>query len=162
MNSPRAVCFLLLAIFVTLAGCNTPTRSGNVTATVIDFRPTDASIWETRATLSLRYTNTGISALHLEGAAHKLYLNGSYIGQAVTHEGLELPALGTATQAITLFLENLALVQKLEGLQTATAIEYRLESILYVNTTEGRSSAIKTSAAGKLDLSELRRGMGRE
>jgi hypothetical protein len=71
---------------------------------------------ETSAELMLRYTNETIEPLALAGSAHRLYLNGSYVGLAVSNESMSIPQLGTATQTVTIHLENLALVRKLRQL----------------------------------------------
>jgi LEA14-like dessication related protein len=141
-------------VFAALAGCNSLTRSGRVTTTVVDFRPSQASLLETQAQLTLRYVNEEAEDLELSGSVHELYLNGGYVGKAVSKDSLALPRLSSATQTVTVFLENLALIQKLQGLQGMQAISYRLDSQLYVGTAK-ESRRIRTSCTGQLDLSAL-------
>ena len=85
---------------------------------------------------------------------HRLYLNESYVGRAVTSERLNVPALSTVTQTVTIHLENLTLMRKVVEFSNTQAprIAYRLESRLHP-ADGGRFGGIATSTAGELDLS---------
>jgi hypothetical protein len=114
---------------------------------------------ETSAELMLRYTNETIEPLALAGSAHRLYLNGSYVGLAVSNESMSIPQLGTATQTVTIHLENLALVRKLRQLPSDRMIKYRLESTLH--RAEGKGlDAFRVVSTGELDLSSLTQKLG--
>ena len=136
------------------SGCATFDRSTEASVNVIDLRPTEASLFETSAELALRYTNESGEPLALAGSAHRLYLNGSYVGRAVSNESLNIPALSTTTQTVTIHLENLTLVRKLRELPSAQAIKYRLESALHRRDGKGLGT-IRTASTGELDLSGL-------
>ena len=93
----------------------------------------------------------------LVGSAHRLFVNGSFVGRAVSSERVTIPQFGTATQTVTVYLENLVLARKAMELGNAPAIAYRLDSQLQP-ADGGRYGGIKTSTTGELDLSGLTAG----
>lgn len=150
-----AACRFLLAVFALGGGaCTTLPRGGGIGVTVADVRPLQASLLESSIALTLRLTNEALQPLTLAGSSHRLFLNGSYVGRAVSNERLTLPPLGTATQTVTVYLENLTLVRKAAELSNAPKINYRLESRLHPADGDGFGS-IKAVATGELDLSGL-------
>lgn len=137
-----------------LPGCASFSRTGGVAVNVVNVLPTQASLFETSAALTLRLINETTEPLVFVGSTHRLYLNGSYVGRAVSDRPLTVPQLGTVTQTVTVYLENLALVRKLAEWQNTTLIDYRLESRFH---PEGGSfGAFRAVATGELDLRGLR------
>ena len=147
-------CAALALVVLSGSGCATFSRSSTLSVSVTNVLPTQASLLETRAALTLRFVNEGVEPLNLTGGVHRLYLNGSYVGRAVTNERLTVPALGTVTQTITIYLENLTLVRKVAELSNTQTprIAYRLESRLHP-VDDRAFGGIATSTAGELDLS---------
>jgi LEA14-like dessication related protein len=135
-----------------LAGCATDLRISGVSITVTDLRPLNATVFETQAALTLRYINESVVPIAVSGSTHKLYLNDSYIGKAVSKDAVGLPSLNTATQTVTLFIENLSLVRKLQELDRNSTISYRIESVLLVEAGEAYDN-VKVRSTGTLDLS---------
>ncbi len=150
MNIRRCCSCLLVLVSLVLAGCS-GVKLGGVTATVIDFRPTEASLLESTGTLTIRYTNENISPLGFSGSSHKLYLNGRYVGKAVSDQPFGVPPLNTVTQDVTIHLENLALVRQLLAVRDSQTAAYRLESVLFQTIYEEKFE-IKTRSEGSLDL----------
>lgn len=147
---------LAAAVLGFAAGCATLAARGLIGLSVVNLRPKQASLFETSAELTLRYTNESTQPLPLAGSAHKLYLNGTYVGRAVTDERVTVPALGTVTQSVVVYLENLTLLRKAAELSGAGApvVGYRLESRLH--PAEGdRLGGVRLSSSGELDLSGL-------
>lgn len=146
-----------------VGGCATLGEHEGVSLSVVDLLPTQASLFETSASLKLRFTNESTQPLVLSGGSHRLYLNGSYVGRAVSSERLTIPALGTNTQTVVVHLENLTLFRKAAELSnsTAPAIGYRLESRLHSakGSTFGR---LQVTSSGELDLSGLTRSPARD
>ena len=68
-------------------------------------------------------------------------------------EPLELPALSTQTQEITLTLSNFALLGLVRELQRNPVALYRIESTLFTSGTFSR--ALRTRQTGTLDLTAL-------
>jgi hypothetical protein len=83
------------------------------------------------------------------------------VGQAVSNERLTLPQLGTATQTVTVYLENLTLVKKFTELSNSNAptISYRLESRLHAADSQ-HNRTIVTNTTGELDISGLMSAAG--
>jgi LEA14-like dessication related protein len=144
----------LSAIF--LSGCASLAPRGVVDVSVIDVRPTQAALLETTAVLTLRFTNESPAPLQLKGSTHRLYLNGSSVGRSVNNDTLTIPALSTATQQVTIHLENLTLVRKATEFSKApTAIAYRLESQLFTADGPSATGRLRATATGQLDIRGL-------
>src|SRR3954469_8414359 len=105
--------FLVLALIsLLLAGCGGAGAvfQRGLNESLVDFRPTEASLLESRGTLTIRYTNETIAPLGYSGAKPKPHLNGSYVGKAVSKQPFGVPPLNTVTQDVSVQFENLALV----------------------------------------------------
>jgi len=145
-----------LGLGLVLGGCATFTDTGGLSVSVTHVQPTQASLLETVAELTVRLTNETPRALTLAGSAHRLYLNGSYVGRAVSNERVTVPELGTLTQTVTVHLENLTLIRKMTELSQTevSVISYRLDSTLHPADGQGYRS-IRATSTGELDLSAL-------
>jgi LEA14-like dessication related protein len=153
--SCRAPWAPFLAAVTLLAGCATFAPPPPLGTSVINLRPLTSTLLETSLEATLRLTNEGMQPLALAGSTHKLYVNDSYVGRAVSNERMTVPALGTITPAITVYLENLALVRKAaEFSQAPGKLAYRLESRFHP-AEDSRFGDIKTTASGELDLAGL-------
>ncbi|HYD82716.1 MAG TPA: LEA type 2 family protein [Opitutus sp.] len=149
--------FLLVASFF-FAGCS-GVKLGGVTATLIDFKPTQATLLESTGTLTIRYTNENISPLGFSGSSHKLYLNGSYVGKAVSDQPFGIPPLNTVTQDVTIHFENLSLVRQLLAVRETQTAAYRLESVIFQTVYE-EEYEYKTRSEGSLDLRGVSEAIG--
>lgn len=122
--------------------------------TLVTLRPIQTSLFETTAELTLRFTNESAQPLAFAGSTHRLYLNGTYVGRAVTNERLAVPQLGTTTQTLTAHVENLALMRKAQELGNVSTVSYRIDSRLHATPESGGRTFAATSV-GQLDLSGL-------
>lgn len=159
MRIPRLL-LPLVAFLATFTGCATDFKLSDISVSIVSIRPISATALETQASMTLRFTNANVLAIGVDGTTHKLYLNGTYVGQAVNNEAVGLPPLGTTTADITIQLENLALVKQLlksAGEQSAT---YRLDSRLYVRAGEDWQN-YNCSQQGSVDLQALAAAVGR-
>ena len=136
-----------------LPSCATAPEANLVSTSLVGLRPLQASLFETTAEMTLRVTNESPQPLVLGGSSHKIYVNDTYIGKAVTNEVLTVPPLSTATQTVSTHLENLALVRKVQELSTAAApiVAYRIESRLFSTGPQG-AGTLRATATGQLDL----------
>jgi LEA14-like dessication related protein len=150
----RSVLALALAGGVLLGGCATLPKEGGVAVSLVSLRPVQTSLFETSAELTLRFTNEAPRPVTLAGSTHRLYVNGTYVGRAITHEPLTVPHLGTMTQTVTAHLENLALMKKAQEMTTVTTVGYRIDSRLHTAEAQGGGTMAATST-GELDLSGL-------
>jgi LEA14-like dessication related protein len=142
------------ALLACLAGCATLAPGPTVGLSVVNLRPLQSTVLETGLELTLRLTNESAQPLVLAGSTHKLYLNDSFVGRAVSNERVTVPAFGTATPAVTVYLENLTLLRKATEFAQAPKLAYRLESRLH--PADGAAFGdVLARATGELDLAGL-------
>lgn len=153
MKPFRPYLVLLALVSLVLAGCG-GTRPTGISVSLVNFRPTDSTLLESRGVLTVRYTNENISPLGYSGSTHKVFLNGTYVGKAVSDQPFGVPPLNTVTQDIPIQFENLALVQQLLTMRDRTTVAYRLESVLFQTVYEDKYQ-VKLKAEGALDLSAI-------
>lgn len=147
----------LAIMFGAATGCATLPKVGGVAVSLVSVTPQQSTLFETTALVTLRLTNEGSAPLGLAGATHRIFVNGTYVGRAVTSEPLRLPGLGTLTQTVTAHLENLTLLRKAQELGNVPSVDYRIESRLLPSDERGEVGAVAT---GQLDLSGLMREAG--
>ena len=151
---PALRSLVLLSLIGLLSGCATLSPGPTVGLSVVNLRPLQSTILETSLELTLRLTNEAAQPLVLAGSTHKLYLNDSYVGRAVSNERVAVPAFGTATPTVTVYLENLTLIRKATEFSQAPKLAYRLESRLH--PADGAPFGdVKATATGELDLAGL-------
>ncbi|MEO7414807.1 MAG: LEA type 2 family protein [Opitutaceae bacterium] len=155
MNRSPFACSFVALLLSLLMGCASFTANRHVIVSVVDFRPAQATLLETTAVLTLRFTNETPEPLQVRGSSHRLSLNGSAVGRGVTNDIVTIPPLSTATQSVTVYLENLALVRKAAEFSRApNAIDYRLESELFAAGAPG-GRTFRATATGQLDIRGL-------
>jgi len=159
MLSIRLSASLLFALALGLSGCATLGPTHDFSLSVTNVMPTEASLLETTAVLTLRLTNEMPRPITLVGGVHRLLLNGSYVGRAVTSERITVPQLGTMTQSVTVHLENLTLMRKLAELSRGSSpvISYQLDSKLHPADGQGLGS-FNATTRGELDVGALMNG----
>ena len=146
--------FLSALLLGLLPGCAAfPKASDDLAVTLSNLHPVEATTFETRLALTVRFTNQSPRPLSLSGSRHSLTLNGRTVGTAVSAEPLDLPALSTQTQEITLNLSNFALLALVRELQRNPVALYRIESTLFASGPFSR--ALRTQQTGTLDLTTL-------
>jgi LEA14-like dessication related protein len=156
MKILRCCSLVVLALCsLCVAGCGSGNiQQGAITVVPIDLKPVNATLLESEAVLTLRITNENIGALGFSGSSHRLYLNGSYVGNAVNDHPFGVPPLRSITQEVTIHFENLALVRQLASLGESRTASYRLDTVLFQTIYEDKSQ-LKVHAEGSLDLSGL-------
>jgi LEA14-like dessication related protein len=142
----------LLFAFLLLNGCAAINPLSGLGITIVDFKPAADSAGGSQATLNLRIVNENEVGVAVANSKHKLYLNGTYVGTAISHEPFALGRLNTTMHLVTFHLENLPFVQKLAADSNGAMVNYRLESEIFVEVNEDRSN-VKTSFSGQLSLS---------
>ena len=145
---------VILGSLACFAGFATLSRENGVGVSLVSIRPVQTSLFETSAELTLRFANESPRPLTLAGSTHRLYVNGTYVGRAITNEKVTIPQLGTMTQTLTAHLENLTLMKKAQELGTVPTVNYRIESRLHASGEQGGGTMAATST-GQLDLSGL-------
>jgi LEA14-like dessication related protein len=154
MKTATFAALVAVATGLFASGCATMPQEGGVAVNLVSIRPLQSSLFETSAELTLRFTNESSRPLALAGSTHRLYVNGTYIGRAVTNEPLTLPQLGTMTQTLTAHVENLALMRKAQELGNVSSVDYKIDSRLHATDAHGGGTLAATST-GQLDLGGL-------
>ncbi|HTH48728.1 MAG TPA: LEA type 2 family protein [Candidatus Limnocylindria bacterium] len=147
----------LLAIFAMvglLAGCATTRDDGDFEVTLVSVRPASGTEGEVQLACTLRLQNASPAPVTVDGAAHKIYLNGVYIGQGLTNERTEVPRLATATQQVTVTLSSFRLAWALSTVYRTQKVSYRVISTIYA-AEGGNTRRIRAHKEGALDLNEL-------
>lgn len=153
MNKLLSLRLFWLGLFVAvfLSGCATAPQP-NVEVSVINLQFANATLLESQLTVDVRISNSGPTPIAIDGGAHKLYLNGHYVGQGLTDQKTTVPRLGSATQTVQLNLQNLRFAPLLRELAAKQIFSYKLESAIYL---ENKIRPLKTETEGTLDISAL-------
>ena len=141
---------LSLAFILLACGCGRPTQSLSVNLVSVHFDK--ATPFETTATFILRLSNESPDAMTFTGSAHKIYLNGLYVGSGLSADSLEVPRLSSVTNAVVMHLNNLALATRVKSMIEAKTIDCRIQSVFYGKSWFSRR---QTVTDGKLDLNDF-------
>ena len=141
-------CLILLG----LAGCASRGDSGGLSVRLANLRFIGATAFETTAVFTIRVQNESASPIRLKGAVPRVTLNGLKIGDGVTNEGLELPALSSTTQDVEVHFSNLRLATRIRSQMESQVFDYSLDSTLHGVGVFG-SRRVKNE--GRLDLKEF-------
>jgi len=107
----------------------------------------------------LRLQNASPDPVQVVGGAYKVYLDGIYLGEALTHEAMTVGGLSTATQTVTMNISTFRLAASLYRVFESHKAAYRLTSTVYVQRALGRS-AVRLAKEGSIDLDALERPAG--
>ena len=107
---------------------------------------------ETTADFVLRLSNDSPEAKKFMGSAHKIYINGLYVGKGLSDQSIEVPRLGTVTQAVTVHLNNLALATRIKAVIEAKSFDYKVQSTFFGDSMFSR---MRSETNGKLDLNDF-------
>ncbi|HNQ72591.1 MAG TPA: hypothetical protein PKN95_03175 [Verrucomicrobiota bacterium] len=135
-----------LGLAVGLTGC--ATRRGPQIS-LVNLKLMTATPFETTAQVTLRLSNPFPDPLQLDGGVHKIYLNCLYIGEGLSHDALTLPRLGSATQEVTVHLDNFRLATRLRPIIERRRFDYRIRSIVFAAAGTARW---RSENRGQLDL----------
>ena len=130
-------------------GCG---RKAGPSINLVSVRFEDATALETTATFTIRLSNDAPEARQFTGSAHKIYLNGLYVGKGLSDKTVDVPRLGSVTQDITVHLSNLALATRIKSVIEAKRFDYRLQSVFY---GKGWLDRMTSECEGNLDLKDF-------
>ena len=127
---------LLLIAGCSLVGCAT---IGVVPpdVTLVDLEFTDLTVFETTGEFTVRLANENPDPLVVSGGVFRLYLNGVKVGKGLSSETVEIPRLGTATQRVSLHVNNVTLIARLASLLEQPVLDYQIKTRLYVEGSLG-------------------------
>ena len=140
---------LLRPVILLLGGGATADKC-NVSLVNVQF--TGATVLETTATFTVRVNHETSGPLVLDGAVHKIYLEGLSVGEGLSHEKLEVPRLSSVTQHITVHLSNLRLATRIKPIIESKAFDYKVRSIIYPQSPDGK---FRVASEGRLDLRDF-------
>jgi LEA14-like dessication related protein len=132
-----------------LAGCS---RNDGPSVNLVTMHFKDATVMETTTDFVLRLSNDSPEARKFTGGAHKIFINGLYVGKGLSAEAIEVPRLGTVTQAVTVHLSNLALATRIKAVIEAKSFEYKVQSTFFGDSMFSR---VRSETTGKLDLKDF-------
>lgn len=140
---------LIVALPLLVAGC---ASQSPVSVGIVNVRLTDVTAFETTATFTLRFSNESPAPVELTGGVHKIFLNGFYVGKGMTSETIVVPRLETATQDVTVHLNNIAMITRIKPIIESESFGYRIESLLY---GKSRMDRMRTASEGRLDMKDF-------
>lgn len=128
----RLPLYLLLATFAFLAACS---HSGTSAIESISVRLTEVKrASDGAAQVSITYINSSVLPIGVSETRHKIYLNGSLVGEIESERAIGLPAAGTVTQ-------ELPFTPTAGFAGVSGDANYRLETTLIVLAGEERLTA---------------------
>ncbi len=136
--------FPLLLLPFLLTSCATFARRAGVQVTLVNLALGESTVWETAVNFTIRIQNELPEPVVLNGAVHKIYLNGTFVGEGLSNERIEVSRLSTATQNVTVHLRNVTMLTKLRGIIETQAVDYKMTSLLYTES-QGRLRAVRES-----------------
>ena len=142
---------LLCGLFVT--GCMSPPRVGEITVTAVEFITPAHALSQPRAVLTLRFINENSIPVALSGSKHKLYLNGTFVGEIENTEAVGLAPSNIKNHDVAIFFENLALVRQLAS-QPNPVVSYRLVNVMEYRESDEKNY-LKSETNSTIDLSSL-------
>ena len=138
-----------------LTACQTVEPAPGLDVTLIDLGFGEVTVLETTLLCTIRIQNPNPVPLQLEGAVHRLYLNGFYIGEGTVSKASAVPRLGSTTQTAKVFLSNLSLIHRLRPIVESQKVDYQLKSTFYARDDQG-GRRVNTEAEGGLSLNDFK------
>lgn len=139
---------IIAATLLLLCSC-TSVREG-VDLSLTNVKLSDVTVLETTALFTVRVQNENATPLNLKGSVYRIYLNGNYIGKGMTDKSLEVPAFGTATQTVPVYLQNLFMASKVRAIVENQRFDYEIDGTLH-----DAKGTISATSDGKLDLKDF-------
>ena len=151
----RGFLTLLLAA-VTGAGCATRPEESDLDVTLVNVRPASdgGGMGEAALTFIVRLQNASPEPVTVSGAAHKIHLNGLYVGQGLSNVQAVIPRLGTVQQEVTVHLSTFRLARAGYRAYRGQEVEYQIRSTVFVEEG-GRTRRRTLVREGRLDLGAL-------
>jgi LEA14-like dessication related protein len=138
-----------LALAGWLTGC---ASVENVTVNMVNVQFTSATLFESSAVFTLRVNNENPRPLLLEGSSHKIYLNGTYVGQGLNGDTTEVPRFGSAPIRAEVHLSHLALATRLRPMVESGVFSYELRNVLHFKQP---SCKVRVVSQGQWDAQDF-------
>lgn len=128
---------ILLILPVVFAGCSALLPVEPPDVTLVNLKFSDLTVFETTGVFTVRISNSNPQPLTIDGGVYRLYLNGLNVGKALSSARIEVPRLGSATDDVTLHINNLAAATRLGQILEGGDLDYRIKAKLFVEGTFG-------------------------
>ena len=148
----RLLALVLLALLC--GSCATFARREGVQVSLVNLALGEATVWETELHLTVRLQNELPEAMIVNGAVHKIYLNGTYVGEGLSNERVAIERLSTRTQNVTVYLRNISMLTKIRSIIATQAVDYKMTSLLYTETG-GHKGRYRAEREARLDFKDL-------
>lgn len=146
---------LVIAFSIAGIGCASLRQVEGLSVALADVRLEEATLWETTAHFKLRLENGTPDALGFEGGVFKIYLKGTFIGQGLTGEPIDLPRFGTVTRDVVVHLRHLSVARDIRRIIEERRLDYQIEGTLF-QRVGNRPGRVVTRDRGVLDLRGFR------
>jgi len=142
----------LLCVALVIPACAVRPDTEDFDVTLVNVAPgeTSGGVGEASLRFTIRLQNANPQPVSLTGSAHRIHINGVYVGQALSNAQTEVPRLGTITEEVTVILSTFKLARALYGVYRDQSASYRITSTLY-----GSNSTFRTRKDGSIDLRAL-------
>ncbi len=144
---------LWLVVALLFSSCATVPDDTDFDVTLVNVDSSHGSEGEVEFVFTVRLQNATPDPIVLRGAAHKIYLDGVYIGQGLNGETIEVPRLGTVTQKVTVHLSTFRLMRAAFRIYSSHQVSYKINSTLYGGGSTSRTRRL--SKEGSVDLNTL-------
>lgn len=145
---PRWIALLAALL---MGGCASFIPDEDFDVTLVSVSSGEVQPWETTLVFTVRLQNAKPTPVTITGAAHKIYLDGTYIGQGLSNEKVTVPRLGDATAQVTVRIKNYTLARKLYDASQNQKISYEVRSSLYSES----GGTIRARRDGTLDIKDF-------
>lgn len=129
----------LLFSFSLLSGCSF-LNSSTAHVSLADLKFEDISLFETTALCTVRIQNDGNQPLVLSGGSYRFEINGTRIGTGSSSERVEIPAFGSETQTVKVYLSNFKFFANLQDWVESKDFSYKIDGSLTLADTFGLRS----------------------
>ena len=152
---PRLVRHALVALVLACLATSGCTTFGTLPPVVnlANLEITDLTAFETSGEVLIRLANENPEPVTIEGASYRLSINGLRVGQALSNEIVEIPALATAVQRAELTLSNIALLTRVQSVLEQRSFDYEIRGKLYVKSSFG-TRRMSVESEGFFDFEE--------
>lgn len=152
---PRINQIVFLIICLLLSACSLKQKPPEVR--LVGLLVQDATLFETSLLIEVRVENDNPEDIEIGGGVHKLYINGEYVGKGYDKNGFTLPRLDSVVVPVTVFVNNLSLLTKLQNMAASSKLKYKVESELYtkMGRTAFRGMSFSATSEGSISLEEL-------
>ena len=144
---------LTLAVLLLVSGCASIRPLEAPDLTLSDLEVTDMTALETSARLAVRIANTNPEPLNITGGVFNITLGGVKVGQALSNQALEVPALSEAVTQVDLRINNIALLTRLRPILETGTVDYGLKAKVYAEGTFG-TRRLKVRKTGSMTIPE--------